>query len=464
MEQILAIAKEVNEVVNGVVWGVPAMVLIVGVGVVLSVGTGFVQFRRFGYACRKTISRLFRKGEAGHGAMTPFQALCTALAATVGTGNIAGVAGAIAIGGPGAVFWMWMSALLGMCTKFAEVTLAVHFRQRNAHGDWVGGPMYYIKNGLPKRWHFLATLYALFGVITVFGTGNATQVNTITAAINTALLSFNVITPEIQGTVSLIIGMVIACIVGAVLLGGVKRIGKVSERLVPFMALLYIVLAVGVVILNAHTLPAVFHSIFYGAFDPSAFTGGVVGSLFLSMQKGMSRGIFSNEAGMGTGSIAHASADVRDPTEQGVSGIFEVFTDTIIICTLTALTILCSGVGINYGVAAGAELTISGFVATYGGWVTIFTAVAMCCFAFSTILGWGLYGARCLEYLSSEKLIRPFMVAYALVAIVGATMDLGLLWSVAETFNGLMSIPNLIALLLLSGTVVKLVRRKNWKT
>ena len=463
MEQILKVIKDVNDVVNGIVWGIPAMVLIVGVGVLLSVGTGFVQFRRFGYACRRVIGRLFKKADAGHGAMTPFQALCTALAATVGTGNIAGVAGAIAIGGPGAVFWMWMSALLGMCTKFAEVTLAVHFRERNAQGDYVGGPMYYIKNGLPKRWHFLATLYALFGVITVFGTGNATQVNTITTAINTALLSFNVITPEVQGTVSLIIGIVIAIIVAVVLLGGVKRIGKVSEWLVPFMALLYIALGLGVVILNADTLPAVFRSIFYGAFNPSAFTGGVVGSLFISMQKGVSRGIFSNEAGLGTGSIAHASADVRDPIEQGVSGIFEVFTDTIIICTLTALTILCSGVNVNYGVAAGAELTISGFVATYGSWVTIFSAVAMCCFAFSTILGWGLYGARCLEYLSSEKLIKPFMVAYSLVAIVGATMDLGLLWSVADTFNGLMSIPNLIALLLLSGTVIRLVREKNWK-
>ena len=463
MEQILKVIKDVNDVVNGFVWGVPAMVLIVGVGVLLSVGTGFVQFRRFGYACRKTIGRLFKKAEAGHGAMTPFQALCTALAATVGTGNIAGVAGAIAIGGPGAVFWMWMSALLGMCTKFAEVTLAVHFRERNAHGDYVGGPMYYIKNGLPKRWHFLATLYALFGVITVFGTGNATQVNTITTAINTALLNFNIIAPETQGTVSLVIGIIIAIIVGVVLLGGVKRIGKVSEKLVPFMAAMYIVLALGVVVLNIDSLPAVFHSIFYGAFNPSAFTGGVVGSLFISMQKGVSRGIFSNEAGLGTGSIAHASAEVRDPIEQGVSGIFEVFTDTIIICTLTALTILCSGVGINYGEAAGAELTISGFVATYGGWVSVFTAVAMCCFAFSTILGWGLYGARCLEYLSSEKLIKPFMVAYSLVAIVGATMDLGLLWGIADTFNGLMSIPNLIALLLLSGTVMKLVRQKNWK-
>ena len=347
MENIYNVIKTVNDAVNGFVWGVPAIVCIIGAGVLLSVRTQFVQFRRFGYAIKATLGKLFNKGDAGKGAITPFQAVCTALAATVGTGNIAGVAGAIAIGGPGAVFWMWVSALLGMCTKFSEVTLAVHFRERNAHGDYVGGPMYYIKNGLPKRWHFLATLYAVFGVLTVFGTGNATQVNTITTAVNTALINFNIIGAENAATVSLTLGILIAIIVGLVLLGGIKRIGKVSERLVPFMALLYIILAVGVVIINIQRLPSVFASIFQGAFTPSAVTGGVVGSIFVSMQKGISRGIFSNEAGLGTGSIAHATADVADPVDQGVFGIFEVFADTIIICTLTALTILCSGVPIS---------------------------------------------------------------------------------------------------------------------
>ena len=462
MDTIYQLIVTVNSAVNGFVWGVPAIVCIIGAGILLTLRTRFVQFRRFGYAIRATLGKLFRKDDAGKGAITPFQAVCTALAATVGTGNIAGVAGAIAIGGPGAVFWMWVSALLGMCTKFSEVTLAVHFRERNAHGDYVGGPMYYIKNGLPKRWHFLATLYAVFGVLTVFGTGNATQVNTITTAINTALLNFNVISAESTGAVSLVLGIVIAVVVGLVLLGGIKRIGKVSEHLVPLMALLYIVLALGVVLLNLERVPAVFASIFQGAFTPAGVTGGAVGSFFLSMQKGVSRGIFSNEAGLGTGSIAHATAEVQDPVEQGVFGIFEVFADTIIICTLTALTILCSGTPIAYGMDAGAELTISGFTAVYGNWVSIFTAVAMCCFAFSTILGWGLYGARCLEYLSSEKLIKPFMVVYSLVAILGATTDLGLLWSIAETFNGLMSIPNLLALFLLSGTVVKLLKQRKF--
>lgn len=457
---MLEAITRVNDAVNGFVWGAPAMICIIGVGILLTVRTRFVQFRKFPYAMKVTLGKLFVKSEAGHGSITPFQAVCTALAATIGTGNIAGVAGAIAIGGPGAVFWMWMSALLGMCTKFAEVTLAVHFRERNEHGDYVGGPMYYIKNGLPKKWHFLAVLYALFGVLTVFGTGNATQVNTITTAINSALLSYQVIDESTRGTVSLIIGIVIAVIVGAVLLGGVKRIAGVTEKLVPFMAVLYVILGVGVILLNLDAVPGVFASIISGAFRPSAVTGGVVGSMIVSLQKGVARGIFSNEAGLGTGSIAHATSDTKDAVEQGVFGIFEVFADTIVVCTLTALTILCSGVNISYGTAAGAELTISGFVATYGNWVSIFTAVAMVCFAFSTILGWGLYGARCMEFLGSAKWIKPFMVVYSLVAILGATVDLGLLWSIAETFNGLMAIPNLIALFLLSGTVVKLVKEK----
>ena len=457
---MLETIKSINDVVNGLVWGVPAMVCIIGVGILMSVRTKFIQFRKFPYAMKATLGKIFKKSEAGQGSITPFQAVCTALAATVGTGNIAGVAGAIAIGGPGAVFWMWISALLGMCTKFAEVTLAVHFRERNEHGDYVGGPMYYIKNGLSKKWHFLAVLYAGFAVLTVFGTGNATQVNTITTAIDSALLNYNVIDASTVGTVNLILGIIITIVVGMVLLGGIKRIAKVTERLVPFMAVLYVILGIGVIVLNAERVPAVFYSIFYGAFNPSAITGGVVGSLFVSMQKGVSRGIFSNEAGLGTGSIAHATADTTDPVEQGVFGIFEVFADTIVICTLTALTILCSGVPVEFGAAAGAELTISGFTATYGSWVSIFTAVAMCCFAFSTILGWGLYGARCMEFLGSAKFIKPFMILYSLMGVVGATMDLGLLWSIADTFNGLMAIPNLIALFLLSGTVVKLVKDK----
>ena len=382
----------INKVVNDFVWGVPAMVCIIGVGLLLSVRTGFLQIRKFPFALKTTIGRMFHKKEAADGAMTPFQAVCTALAGTVGTGNIAGVAGAIAIGGPGAVFWMWCSALLGMCTKYAEVTLAVHYRERSATGEWIGGPMYYIKNGLGKRWQWLAILYALFGTLTVFGTGNATQVNTITTAINTAFMQFHLVSESFLPTLNLIIGIFCAMLVAMVLLGGIKRIGSVSEKLVPFMALFYVVLGIGVVLLNLERLPGVLQSIFEGAFNPAAFTGGIIGSLFVSMQKGVSRGIFSNEAGLGTGSIAHACADTQKPVTQGMFGIFEVFADTIIICTLTALVILCSGTPVTYGVAAGAELTISGFTTTYGSWSSIFTAVALCCFAFSTIIGWGLYG------------------------------------------------------------------------
>ena len=455
---MLHMIETINAAVNNFIWGVPAMICIFGVGLFLSVRTNFLQIRKFPYAIRTTIGRMFRKRNASDGAMTPFQAVCTALAATVGTGNIAGVAGAIAIGGPGAVVWMWISALLGMCTKYAEVTLAVHFREKNTNGELVGGPMYYIKNGLDKKWHFLAYLFSAFGVLTVFGTGNATQVNTITTAVNSALLNYHLLGEDQVPTSNLIIGIVIAVLVGMILLGGIKRIGRVTEKLVPFMALLYVILGLGVIVIHAGALPSVFGAIIGGAFNPSAVTGGIVGSMFVSMKKGVSRGIFSNEAGLGTGSIAHACADTRKPVKQGMFGIFEVFTDTIVICTLTALVILCSGIAVPYGEAAGAELTIRGFTSTYGSWISIFTAFAMCCFAFSTTIGWGLYGARCIEFLFSEKVTKPFMVVYSLVAIVGATANLGLMWSIAETFNGLMAIPNLIALFLLSGTVVKLTK------
>lgn len=455
---MLAMIESINSAVNNFIWGVPAMICIIGVGLYLSIRTNFLQIRKFPYAMKITLGRMLKKREASDGALTPFQAVCTALAATVGTGNVAGVAGAIAIGGPGAVFWMWISALLGMCTKFSEVTLAVHFRERNKEGDYVGGPMYYIKNGLKKHWHWLAYLFSAFGVLTVFGTGNATQVNTITTAIDSALYNYNLLSEDGAATLNLVIGIVLAVLIALILLGGIKRIGQVTEKLVPFMAIMYILLAVGVVVVHIGSIPTVFSSIIRGAFDPAAVTGGAVGSFFMSMKKGVSRGIFSNEAGLGTGSIAHACADTRKPVKQGFFGIFEVFVDTIVICTLTALVILCSGVLVGYGAAAGAELTISGFTSVYGGWVSIFTAVAMCCFAFSTIIGWGLYGTRCIEFLFGSRANKPFMLLYSLVAIVGATMNLGLMWSIAETFNGLMVIPNLIAVFLLSGVVVKMVK------
>ena len=448
----------INQALSNFIWGVPAMVCIIGVGLLLTIRTKFLQVRKFKVAMQSTLGKAFQKLDVKEGTISPFQAVCTALAGTVGTGNIAGVAGAVAIGGPGAIFWMWCSAFLGMCTKFAEVTLAIRYRELNENGEYVGGPMYYIKNGLGKKWMPLAYAYAIFGILTVFGTGNATQVNTIVASIKEALVNYNLISQSQFSQVNLILGIVIALLVALVLLGGIQRIGKVSEFLVPFMALIYIVFGLGVVLLHLNRVPAVFSSIFIGAFHPSAVTGGIVGSAMISLRKGVSRGIFSNEAGLGTGSIAHACADIDQPCKQGLFGIFEVFVDTIVICTLTALVILCGNETLSYGVAAGAELTIAGFVSTYGNWVSIFTAVALCCFAFSTVLGWGLYGSRCVEFVFGSRWVRFFLVVYSFVAIVGATMNLGLMWDIAETFNGFMIIPNLIALFLLSNQVIGLVK------
>ena len=457
---MLDFITQINSAVNDFVWGVPAMILIMGVGLYLTLRLRFVQIRKFGVSMKETIGKIFKKGESKKGSITPFQAVCTALSATVGTGNIAGVAGAIAIGGPGAVFWMWISAILGMCTKFVEVTLDVRFRERNKDGDWVGGPMYFIKNGLGKKWLWLAYIFAALGAVTVFGTGNATQVNAIITSINSALFNFGIVPENGIPVVNLGIGIAVAVLTGMVLLGGIKRIGRVAERLVPFMALLYVVLGIGVIVINFKNVPGVFADIFEGAFNPMAITGGVVGTMFTAMKKGVSRGIFSNEAGLGTASIAHATADTENPVKQGLFGIFEVFCDTIVICTLTALTILCSGIHVPYGEAAGAALTISGFTATYGGWVSIITAVAMVSFALSTILGWGLYGMRCVEFIFGSRVNKPFMLVYSLVAIIGATIDLGLLWSICDTFNGLMAIPNLIAVALLSPVAVRLIRQQ----
>ena len=454
----MAIIETINSAINSFVWGVPMLVLLVGAGILLTCRTCGVQFRKFGYAMKNTAGKIFKKGEAKEGEITPFQAMSTALAGTVGTGNIAGVTTALTLGGPGSMFWLWITALIGMATKYSEVLLAVKFRERNKDGDWVGGPMYYIKNGLGKNWKWLGAIFCIFAALAAFGIGNAVQVGNITSSINTVITSFS---PDFAGQkmVNSVLGIILVILTAIVLFGGIKRLGAVTEKLVPFMAVIYIVACLVVVVYYAKTLPAVFASIFEGAFSPSGVTGGAVGSVILVITWGVKRGVFSNEAGLGTGSIAHACADTHKPVKQGMFGIFEVFADTIVICTLTAMVILCSGVPVGYGSAAGAELTISGFTATYGGWSSIFTAVALCSFAFSTIIGWGLYGSRCIEFLfHTDKVVGPFLVVYSFVSILGATVDLGLLWSIADTFNGLMSIPNLMALLLLSGTVAKLTK------
>ena len=395
----------VNQAVNSFIWGIPAMVCIIGVGLLLSVRTGFLQIRKFPYAIRTTVGRMFRKRDASDGAMTPFQAVCTALAGTVGTGNIAGVAGAIAIGGPGAVFWMWVSALLGMCTKFAEVTLAVFYHEKNANGELVGGPMYYIKNGLSKKWHFLAYLFAAFGVLTVFGTGNATQVNTITTAVNSALMNYHVISKDAVPTSNLIQGIIIAALVALILLGGVKRIAQVTEKLVPFMALFYIVLAIGVILLNLNRIPSVFVSILEGAFRPSAVTGGIVGSMLMSVKKGVSRGIFSNESGLGSAPIAAAAAQTKEPVRQGLVSMTGTFIDTIVICTMTGLSIVITETW-NTGLE-GVAITTAAFQKGLPFPAQFASFALMLClvfFAFTTILGWDYYGERCLEYLFNRNM------------------------------------------------------------
>ena len=441
------------ECVNGIVWGAPALVLILGVGLYISLRTGFAQITLFPRALRAFAARL-RGGKAEEGAVTPFQALCTALAATVGTGNLVGVAGAMAIGGPGAIFWMWICALLGMATKFAEATLAVRYRVRE-NGEFVGGPMYMIREGLGKKWHWLGGVYSFFGIVAAFGVGNATQINAVVNGVDAAVKAFG---GEVSLLGNLIMGILLAILIGAMLLGGARRIGLVAERLVPFVSAAYLLLGLGVLIARVQAVPAAFGAIVQGAFAPRAVTGGVVGSMFAALRTGVSRGVFTNEAGMGTASIAHAGAQVRHPAEQGLMGIMEVFLDTIVICTMTALVILVSGVSIPYGVDVGVTLTTDAFSAVYGDWVSVLIAAALCCFAFATVLGWGLYGARCAQFLFGANVWKKFVLLQAVTVVLGAVLNTGTVWLLSETVNGLMAIPNLIALAALSPELTRLTK------
>ncbi|MDY4897081.1 MAG: sodium:alanine symporter family protein [Eubacteriales bacterium] len=448
---------KVNSFLNGIVWGWPCLILLVGTGVYYTIRCGGVQFKWFGYIMKNTIGKIFEKKEAGEGAVTPFQAVCTALAATVGTGNIAGITGAIALGGPGAVFWMWISALFGMCTKFAEVTLAIHFRERNDKGDWVGGPMYYISKGLGKNWKWLGSLFALFGMLAAFGIGNMTQINSIVTSISGTINSF---TPINVNTANLIIGIIVAIFCAIVLIGGLKRIGQVTEKLVPFMAVIYILSALIIFFAHIGNIGNVLRSIFVGAFTPSAVVGGAAGiTISAAVKRGVGRGVFSNEAGLGSAPIAHAAADTDSAVRQGCFGVFEVFADTIVICTLTAFAVLMSGTPINFGQAAGADLTIAAFGTTFGRVGGIIISVGLTLFATSTILSWCLYGTRCAEFLfKTTKIIKPYQVIFCLIIVLGAVTELSLVWDIADTLNGLMALPNLVGLLALSPIVIKLTR------
>lgn len=444
---------ETLEWFNSVVWGVPTLTLILGVGLFLSIRTGFSQITLFPSAMRKFLSQ-FRRSDTKDG-VTPMQALCTALAATVGTGNLAGVAGAIAIGGPGAVFWMWISAVLGMVTKLAEATLSVRYRTREGI-EYLGGPMYIIRNALGRKWQWLGTVYAFFGVVAAFGVGNATQINAVVTGVNQALTAFGG-RESLVG--NLLMGILLGTIIGIMLLGGAKRIGQTAEKLVPFAAVAYLMLGSMVLIARWQAIPAALSAIVQGAFSPQAITGGVVGSVGTTLRIGVSRGVFTNEAGMGTAGIAHAGAAVKHPAEQGLMGIMEVFWDTIVICTMTALVIMVSGVSIPYGSDPGVSLTTAAFVAVCGDWVSIFIAASLGLFAFATVLGWGLYGVRCAQFLFGSKVLRPFSVAQTVMVILGAILNTSTVWLLSETVNGLMAIPNLITLALLSPELKRLIQQ-----
>lgn len=450
----------INSTINGFVWGLPMMVLILGVGVYLSVRCGFPQFRHFVHIMKNTLGKAFEKKEKTEGAVSPFKAMCTALAASIGTGNIAGVSGAIAIGGPGAIFWMWVSALLGMCTKFSEVTLALKYRERNQKGDWVGGPMYYITNGLGKSWKWLACLFATFGALAAFGIGNMTQINTIASTVNTAISGFIPTTESQQTIIAWVVAIICALICAIVLIGGIQRLADVCSLLVPVMALIYIVAALIVIVVNIGALPGAFAAIVKGAFNPASVAGGLAGvGIKTALTKGVGRGIFSNEAGLGSAPIAHAAADVDHPVKQGIYGVFEVFMDTIVVCTMTALVVLL-GVGvqnIEYGNDIGANLTIMGFESVFGSGIPgVAVAICLTLFALSTVLTWALYGSRCVEYLFGYKASKVYQVIFCLFACIAGTVELSLAWAIADTLNGLMAIPNLIALALLSPVVIKL--------
>ncbi len=438
----------------GLVWGLPTLVLILGTGLLLSIQTGFAQIRYFPAALRLFVRRLTKRERRSDG-ISSFQALCTALSATVGIGNLAGVAGAITLGGPGSIFWMWVCALLGMVIKFAEATLALHYRHRNADGEAVGGPMYMIAAGMGEKWRPLAAIYSFFGVVAAFGVGNATQISALVDGIREAATAAGAVPTPAWNVV---IGLLLAVLIGSVLFGGATRIAQFAERLIPFAAGGYILLSAAVLVLRADALPGALAQIMQGAFSPRAVTGGTILSAFTVMRIGVSRGVFTNEAGMGTASIAHAAADVAHPAEQGLMGIVEVFLDTVVICSLTALAILCSGVPIEYGTDCGAALTARAFTAVLGNWAGTAIAAALCLFAFATVLGWGLYGTRCAEYLFGDTIRRKFAAVQTAAVLLGAVVNTAMLWRMAEIVNGLMAIPNLIALWALTPQLKRIIR------
>ncbi len=451
--------------VNRFVWGPIMLMLLVGTGVWFTFGTGFFQIRHFGHVVKNTLGQMLRRKKAKEGTITSFAALSTALAGTVGTGNVVGVATAIASGGPGAVFWMWASAFFGMMTKYAEVVLALRYRERNAAGEWMGGPMYYIKNGLGKRWSSLAALFAFFGVLAAFGIGNIAQVNSIAAAVQDSMEALGLTSSDAGAQLILrpITGIAAMCLAGLVLMGGLKCIGRATTMMVPVMSVLYILGALFVLMANADKLAAAFADIISGAFRLRAAAGGLMGyTIKQSARYGVARGVFSNEAGIGSSPIAHACADVQNPVRQGMYGILEVFVDTFVVCTLTALVILSSGVfgGTSASaLMAGAPMPIAAFETAMGGFGRLFISICIVLFAFSSLLSWALYGQRCIVYLLGPRSVRLFLAAFLVAIPIGAVMQLDMAWDISDALNGLMAVPNLIALLCLSGVVLDLTKK-----
>ena len=445
---------------NNFAWMYTFLPFAIAGGLYLTIRCGGIQFRHFGHAMKNTVGKMFSKKSAGEGAVTPLQAVTTALAATVGTGNIVGTSQAIAMGGYGAIFWLWIAALVGMVTKYCEVTLSIRYRQRDEKGDWVGGPMYYITNGLGKNWKWLAVIFAIFATLASFGIGNMSQVNSITGSVVGAVQAFSNISDQGVRIIQWAMGIGLALLVALILLGGIKRIGSVTEKLIPFMSVLYVIFTLVVIFAHIGNVIPAFGKIFQGAFNPQAVIGAGYGILVKNaIVWGLRRSAFSNEAGLGSAAIAHAAAETEGPVQQGLYGIFEVFMDTIVICTMTALAIICSGVAVEFGVKPGSGLITGAFATVFGDKVAnLFVAVALVLFAFSTVLGWALYGSRCIQYLFGTKAIRIYQAVFAVVIVIGCVSSLDVVWDIADTFNGLMAIPNFIAVFALSGVVARLTK------
>jgi len=456
----IAQITEINKHINNFVWGPVMLVFIVGVGIYFTCGTKFFQLSRFPLWVRNTLGLLFKRKQAEKGAVTPFQAFTTAMAATAGTGNLVGVATALTLGGPGAMFWMWVSGFFGMMTKYAEIVLAIRYRERNAQNDWVGGPMYYIQKGMGKRFHWLALLFSVFGALCAFGIGNMTQINSIVGTSEAMLRDLHVIAPGDDTFVfKAAMGIGLAFFVMLVIMGGIRRIGEATEKLVPFIGILNIIGCIVAICLKADALGEAFGSIFRAAFQTKAISGGVLGyTLTQAIRFGIARGVFTNEAGLGSAPIAHAAADTDHPVRQGMWGVFEVFADTLVMCTLSGLVILTSGAFQGAEGLNGAALTSAAFKASFGVFGSVFLAFSVLIFAYCTTLSWSLYGQRCFEYLFKGKGIRVYRLVFSLAVFVAAIMKLELAWDIADTLNGLMAIPNLVALIALSPVVYSLTR------